>query len=68
MVYAVSHFKRFSIRRNAFAHNKKRLFFRNHSYLPNLSKESVFSQNPETTTIPFPKESTFIFGAWRIGE
>jgi len=43
----------------------KCLFFKNDSCLSNcLTKKFVFSQNPETTTIPFIKKSTFTFGAW----
>jgi hypothetical protein len=44
---------------------KKCLFFKNDSYLSNyLSKESVFSQNPETKTTTFPEKSSFLFGEW----
>jgi hypothetical protein len=44
---------------------KKCLFFKNDSYLSNyLSKESVFSQNPETKTTTFHEKSSFLFGEW----
>jgi hypothetical protein len=44
---------------------KKCLFFKNDSYLSSyLSKESVFSQNPETKTTTFPEKSSFLFGEW----
>jgi len=57
--------KSFYIGRLEFAKGEKCLFFKNDSYLSNyLSKESVFSQNPKTTTNPFIENSNFSFGAW----
>jgi|YelNatPaOPRAMG01_1025707.scaffolds.fasta_scaffold12869_10 hypothetical protein len=48
-----------------FAKVNKCLFFKVDSYLTNyLSKESVFSQNQETKTMPFLKKSTFTLGEW----
>jgi hypothetical protein len=52
--------------RIGFPNGEKCLFFKVDSYLSNyLSKKSVFSQNPKTTTTQFiEKTSNFIFGEW----
>jgi len=56
--------KSFCDGRFEFAKLNKCLFFKVDSYLTNyLSKESVFSQNPETKTMPFLEKSSFLFGA-----
>jgi hypothetical protein len=67
MVYEVLRNLKLCIKKErlSFAKAYRCLFFKADSYLSNyLSKKSVFSQNPETTTIPFIKKSTFIFGVW----
>jgi hypothetical protein len=57
-------YKSFCDGRFEFAKVNKCLFFKVDSYLTNyLSKESVFSQNPKTTTNPFIENSNFSFGA-----
>jgi len=62
MTYAKFPFKKFGIRRLAFAKSEKCLFFKNDSCLSNC--QVVFSQNPEQTTIPFTKETNTLFGEW----